>query len=102
MTENRMERADTFRAMLAENLTVRLDDVLIVPPDTLRRPRLKAAGMELRRTATVGVEARAVAQEHETANEQIAAPAAAWRPPVWALFAAAAVAYIAGAWRRRG
>jgi len=101
-TVRRVERADTFRAVLAENLTVCLDDVMIVPPDTLRHPRLKAARMELHRTATAGVEARADVREHETARKQTAAPAAAWRPPVWVLLAAAAAAYIAGAWRRRG
>ena len=51
----RLERCDTLRALLAEDLTVRLDDVVIIPPDSIR-PRVKIATVRVERQRAAQVE----------------------------------------------
>ncbi|MDE6512795.1 MAG: hypothetical protein K2L05_01250 [Muribaculaceae bacterium] len=52
----RLERCDSLRALLAEELTVRLDDVRIIPPDSIR-PRVKVAAVRIERARTAQIEA---------------------------------------------
>ncbi|MDE7334989.1 MAG: hypothetical protein K2N10_01590 [Muribaculaceae bacterium] len=52
----RLERCDSLRALLTEELTVRLDDVRIIPPDSIR-PRVKVAAVRIERARTAQVEA---------------------------------------------
>lgn len=61
----RIERCDTFRAVLAERLTVCLDDVIIVPRDTVQ-PLLMARRAEIHRVAAA--ELQAEAREHSAGD----------------------------------
>lgn len=93
------ERRDTLRAVLAEELTVRLDDVVILPPDTLH-PRIVAARVELRRDREATLSRRIAESEQTTVTKTPAPRPEPWRPPLWVALAAGVGAYIAGAWRR--
>ncbi len=81
----RLERCDTLRALLAEELTVRFDDVRIIPPDSLR-PQMKVAHIALERRRAAQVE-EVAAEQAEVQNEENPAPVQSgrrdWLP--WAL-----------------
>lgn len=81
----RLERCDTLRAILAEELTVKLDDVRIIPPDTLR-PRIKVESIVLERQRAAQVQAVETEQVEAVRVETPVTPPAArlnWLP--WAL-----------------
>lgn len=98
-----VERRDSLRARLCEELSVRLDGVVIIPPDSVHPPVVAARTVELqhsRRNDAVATSATDVAalshEEHETS-----APAPAGGMGMfWILFAVATLAYLLGA--RRG
>lgn len=95
----RAERRDTLRAVLAEELKMRLDDVVIIPPDSLG-PRIVAARVELRRDRGISVSRRTEYEAETTERETPKPGQSPWRPPIWVALAAGIGAYIAGAWRR--
>lgn len=89
----RLERCDTLRALLAEQLTVRLDDVRIIPPDSIR-PHVKVASVTLERQRAAQVQAVGGELVEASVVETPAAPPSArreWLP--WALIALMAIIF---------
>lgn len=83
VADGHVERRDTFRAILAERLSVSLDDVVIIPPDSVR-PVVIARRAEIRREAAVKVSSAAreqVSEHRETTTEAPRIEA----PPLWPL-----------------
>lgn len=100
----RYERRDSLRALFCEELTVRLDDVRIIPPDSVH-PRLEArsATVEMRRKAVVEAVATDSARiERSDISEPASAAKGRWRPPLWSLLLTSVVFYVLGMCRRRG
>lgn len=101
----RYERHDSVRALFGEELTVRLDDVRIIPPDSGGcRIEARSARVERRREAKVeAVATDSAAMEHRELSEPVRAGGGggAWRPPIWCWLLIAAGCYIVGAARRR-
>lgn len=98
-TSERLElRRDTLHATLAEHLSVRLDDVVIIPPDS-SRPILTARKAELRRLTeteiTRGEQETAHIEEHEKTEAPVKAP-----PLWWPLLLITAVVVILRLWCR--
>lgn len=65
-----VQRTDTLRALLAEQLSVCLDDVVIIPPDTVS-PRIVARRATLRRQSAATV-ARVSGLNTETRTDETA------------------------------
>lgn len=82
-------RADTFRAILAEQLTVSLDDVVVLPRDSVS-PAIAARRATISRTAEAEVAATYESTLDTTAEDE-AMPVAPWRPPLWSVLTIAAV-----------
>ncbi|MDE6222064.1 MAG: hypothetical protein K2J09_00945 [Muribaculaceae bacterium] len=101
----RYERHDSVRALFGEELTVRLDDVRIIPPDSGGcRIEARSARVERRREAKVeAVATDSAAMERRELSEPVRAGGGggAWRPPIWCWLLIAAGCYILGAARRR-
>lgn len=83
VAEVHIERADTFRAVLAERLSVSLDDVIIIPPDSVR-PMVVARRAEIRRVAAAEVSSAAHEQVSELRETTTEAPRVE-APPLWPL-----------------
>ena len=84
-------RTDTFRALLAEQLTVSLDDVVILPRDSVR-PAVAARRATIRRTASTRVDAKSETAKSEAASSTPPEPRR--RSPLWFLLAAAAAVFL--------
>lgn len=100
----RYERHDSVRALFGEELTVRLDDVRIIPPDSGGcRIEARSARVERRREAKVeAVATDSAAMERRELSEPVrAGGGCAWRPPIWCWLLIAAGCYILGAARHR-
>lgn len=80
-------RTDTFRAVIAEQMSVCLDDVLILPRDTLR-PVVVARRAEVRRSSAAEIVNIADQQVMEKPVQEIKSS------PVWPLIALLALAAI--------
>lgn len=81
----RLERCDSLRAFFAEELSIRFDDVRIIPPDSIR-PQVKVAAVRIGRQRAAQVEIIANEEvEAETVEEPVQTPAGRreWLP--WAL-----------------
>lgn len=65
------ERRDTLHAVLGEDLTVCLDDLRIIPPDTVR-PRVEAVKVRIERRRDAVVDAAA---SQATTEVKVAQPA---------------------------
>lgn len=81
----RLERCDSLRAFFAEELSIRFDDVRIIPPDSIR-PQVKVAAVRVGRQRAAQVEIIANEEvEAETVEEPVQTPAGRreWLP--WAL-----------------
>lgn len=98
---HRIERHDTLRASLAEELSIRLDDVVIIPRDTLK-PMVIAGRVELRREQSADVSiAQTEESESETREETQPPPTRPmWKLQLGVLLTLLIAAYIAGARRR--
>ena len=99
----RYERHDSVRALFGEELTVRLDDVRIIPPDSGGCCiEARSARVERRRQAKVeAVATDSAAMERRELSEPVrAGGGGAWRPPIWCWLLIAAGCYILGAARR--
>lgn len=97
---HRLERRDTLRASLAEELSIRLDDVVIIPRDTLK-PLVTAGRVELRREQSADVSI-AQTEESKTENREETQPApvrSMWKLRLGVLMLLVLAAYIAGARR---
>lgn len=95
-------RTDTFRAVLAEQLHVCLDDVVIIPPDSVR-PMLLARHVELRRQSDASISSRTAERTDSTAIVEQSPPTSSPRTgrSAWLLMITAIAAYILGARRRQ-
>lgn len=80
-------RADTFRAILAEQLTVSLDDIIILPRDSVR-PTIAARRATVSRTAEAKVAVKSETALDATAEEE-PLTTRPWRPPLWLILAIA-------------
>lgn len=81
------ERRDTLYAVLGEELTVCLDDLRIIPPDTVR-PRVEAARVRIERRRDAVVEAAAVEEATVVIEAEPASPGGESRLWFYALLAA--------------
>lgn len=87
--EQQRVHADTIHALLAEQLSVRLDDVIIVPRDSVS-PVIAARRAEVSRQTDVEVSRRKTVAEQVSEQTQTEAPRIA-TPPLWSVIALAII-----------
>ncbi len=86
------ERRDTLRAVLAEDLSICLDDLRIIPPDTVR-PRLEAVKVRVERRRDAVVEAAACEEKTET---EVSEPAHKDEKQLWIYVLVAVCGFLLG------